>query len=141
MFLDSQNFCKSCLVCLKNKRSYERKQPLEPFKLPYNFPRGLVAMDIAYLSWTAAGYRYLLVIVDLFSKYIEAVPMKDQEAVTVAEALEYGWLYRHGYPFALLSDQGRNVDGALIRDTCDRNSIAKLELPAVYTITYHICAY
>ena len=25
MFLDSQDFCKSCLVCLKNKRSYERK--------------------------------------------------------------------------------------------------------------------
>ena len=83
-------------------------------------------MDIAYLPWTAAGYRYLLVIVDLFSEYIEAVPMKDQEAVTVAEALEYGWLHRYGYPFALLSDQGRNVDGELIRDTCDRNGIAKL---------------
>ena len=36
--------------------------------------------------------------------------MKDQEAVTVAEALEYGWLHRHGYPFNALinyTDQDR----------------------------------
>ena len=58
--------------------------------------------------------------------------MKDQEAVTVAEALEYGWLHRHGYPFALLSDQDRNVDGALIRDICDRNGIAKLHSSAYH---------
>ena len=27
MFLDTQNFCKCCEVCLRNKRSYDRKEP------------------------------------------------------------------------------------------------------------------
>ena len=52
MFLDTQSFCKGCEICLRSKRSYERRQPLKSFKLPYNFPRALIAMDIAHLPWT-----------------------------------------------------------------------------------------
>ena len=89
-------------------------------------------MDIAYLPWTSCGYRYVLVIVDLFSKYMEAIPMKDQEAVTVAEALEYGWFNRYGYPLALLSDQGRNVDGVLVRELSAKYGITKLHLSAYH---------
>lgn len=132
MFLDTQNFCKGCEVCLKSKRSYERKQPLNPFKLPFNSPRALIAMDIAYLPWTSCGYRYVLVIVDLFSKYMEAIPMKNQEAVTVAEALEYGWFNRYGYPLAMLSDQCRNVDGGVIRELCAKYGITKLHSSAYH---------
>lgn len=88
MFLDTQNFCRCCEICLRNKRSYGRKEPLKPIKLAYNFPRALIAMDIAYLPWSSTGY--VLIVVDLFSKYMEAIPMKNQEASTVVEALEYG---------------------------------------------------
>ena len=38
--------------------------------------------------------------------------MKNQ-AATIAEALEYGWLHRHGYNVDL-TDQHLNVDGTVI---------------------------
>ena len=125
MFSDTVEICKCCEVCLRSKRTYGKKEPMKLFKLPYKFPRALITMDIAYLPWTSDGYRYLLIIVDLFSKYLEAIPMKNQEAATVAEALEHGWFHRHSYPLALLSDQCPNVDGTVIREICAKYGIRK----------------
>ena len=132
MFLDVQNFCKCCEISLRNKRSYDRKEPLKPIKMPFNFPRALIAMDIAYLPWTSNGYRYVLIIVDLFSKFMEAIPMKNQESATIAEALQYGWFHRYGYPLALLSDQCPNVDGTVIRELCGKYGIRKLHSSAYH---------
>ena len=126
MFRDIESFCLACDVCLRSKRAVSRKHPLVPIKLPYNFPRAVVSFDIATLPWASGGYRYVLVMTDLFAKFIEAVPMKNQEASSVLGALEQGWFLRHGYPLALLSDQGRNVDGSLINGLCHRLGISKL---------------
>ena len=73
---------------------------------------------IATLPWSSRGHRYVPMIVDLFSKYIEAVAMHDQTAESVEEALMIEWIYRHGIPKVLLNDQGRNVDGKAIRELC-----------------------
>ena len=126
LFGDVERFCSTCEVCQKSKRSSTRRQPLVPIKLPYNFPRTVVSYDIATLPWSSGGFRYVLIITDLFAKFIEAVPMKNQEASSVVRALEQGWFLRHGYPLALLSDQGRNVDGALVNGLCERLGIEKL---------------
>ena len=86
----------------------------------------MVAYDVATLPWSKDGFRYVLIMVDLFSKYVEAMPMKDQTAQSITEALDSGWFLRHGYPLALLSDQGQNVDGCLVRQLCRRLGIEKL---------------
>ena len=67
MFKDIETFCSSCEVCLKSKRGNSRRQPLVPIELPYNFPRAMVSFDIATLPWSANGFRYILVITDMFS--------------------------------------------------------------------------
>ena len=115
--------CKKCMVCLKNKRSYSPKQPLNPIKLSCELPRAMIAFDVATLPWTKDGCRHVLIIVDLFSKYIEAIPMKKQTAQSIIEALESGWLLRHGYPVRTFSDQGPNVDGHLVRQLCQQLGI------------------
>ena len=60
--------------------------------------------------------------VDLFSKYAEAVAMHNP----VVAALESGWIHRHGSPITFLSDQGRNVDGSLVHEACRNWAIQKL---------------
>ena len=35
-------------------------------KIPFHEPRAVIAMDVATLPWSEDGYRYILVIVDLF---------------------------------------------------------------------------
>ena len=63
--------------------------------------------------------------VDLFSKQVEAWPMKDKESESVIEALENAWFNRHALPNILLSDQENAIDGRMIRDMCQRLGIQK----------------
>ena len=124
MIKDTKIFCGRCFVCLKNKRSTIPKQPLNPIQ-EYQYPRAMVSFDIATLPWAANGFRYVLIIVDLFAKFVEAVPLKSQDAKSIAKAFMDGWVLRHGYPLVLLSDQGRNVDGAIVRGVCEKLGIEK----------------
>ena len=71
------------------------------------------------------GYRYILLIDDLFSKYIEAVPLIDQNSSTIIKALYESWLSKHGYPQFLLTDQGSNVDGETMNNICREFHIEK----------------
>ena len=61
-----------------------------------------------------------------FTRWPEAVPLKDQKAETVARALVEEVVSRHGVPAILLSDQGPNFESALIKKLCDRLGIAKV---------------
>ena len=51
--------------------------------------------------------------------------MKDQEAETLKSALLGHWIYRHGKPSYLVSDQARNIDGVIINALCKDLDIEK----------------
>ena len=57
-----------------------------------------------------------MILVDLFSQFIELVPLKDQVANTICQAVLEGWIFKHGPPRIMLSDQGPNVDGTEERE-------------------------
>ena len=88
-----------------------------------------ISIDIAYTE----GYKYLLIMGDIFSKYFEAVPTKDQQAQTIVNALWKSWITRHGCPRYILSDQAGNVDGASIRDVCTNFGIEKRRTSSYYS--------
>ena len=77
-----------------NKASRASREPLEPYTLEKLKAWNVVAFDVAVLPWATMQYRYFLVIVDLFSKYIELVAMKNQEASTIKDALINQLTYR-----------------------------------------------
>jgi hypothetical protein len=53
------------------------------------------------------GHTYLLVAVDKFSKWIEAVPVTNQEATTAVKFFE-SIVYRYGVPNSIITDNGTN---------------------------------
>ena len=56
-----------------------------------------VAMDLLDTTTeTDRGNRYILVIADYFSKYVEAYPIPDKTAATVADRFVEGWALRYG---------------------------------------------
>ena len=69
------------------------------------------------LTETPRGNKVILVVVDAFTKYIEAVPLKDQTARTTAEALEQTML-RIGPPQTIITDQGTNFESELFKELC-----------------------
>ena len=68
---------------------------------------------------------------DAFSKWIECYAMKDQKAETITNIL-VDVFARLGIPEFLHSDQGRNFESALLKETCQSLGIIK-----THTTAYH----
>ena len=81
-------------------------------RMTKDHPGAAVGMDIGTLPWADGEYRYFLLIVDLFTRYIELVPLHNQTVDSVIAAFEQGWIYRgHGVPEVIITDQGAQLDG------------------------------
>jgi len=120
-----QSFTLHCQTCQKSKcDTRPPKAPLLPMFVP-NAPMQFLSLDIGYLPKDDSGYQYILLIGDVFSKYIDAIPLKDQTASTIASNLQTKWLYVHGTPSYLLTDQDSNVDGQVMHDICSSLGIEK----------------
>ena len=126
-------FSQGCETCQKTKcTTSPPKAPLVPMFIP-NAPMQFLSIDIAYLPKDNNGYQYLLLIGDIFSKFVQAVPLKDQTAPKIVDALLRNWIYIHGSPFYLLSDQGSNVDGEVMAEICNELGIEKRRSSAYHS--------
>ena len=103
-----------------------------PMVIP-SAPMQFISLDIAYMPTDTDGYKYILLVGDLFSKYIDAIPLRDQTAKSVVNAFSNNWLYIHGNPNYLLSDQGSTVDGDVVRAFCDQFGIEKRRSSAYHS--------
>ena len=88
-------------------------------------PMEFITIDIAHMPKDKDRCRYFLLIGDMFSKYIWAVALRDQEATSISGVLSSSWLFIHGMPSLLLSDQGSNIDGDVMRKLCEEYGIEK----------------
>ena len=59
---------------MRNKRAFQLKERLSEFELALKSPRMTVAYDVATLPWSSDHYRYVLIMVDMFSKFVEEYP-------------------------------------------------------------------
>ena len=77
-----QTYVASCTVCLARKSPCPRRAPMGHVTVGRRWER--VAMDLLEMSITSAkGNRYLLVMVDCFSRWTEACPLPDKTAISV----------------------------------------------------------
>ena len=68
----------------------------------------MIGVDlIGPLKTSRSGNKYILSVIDYYTKYAEAEALPNQEAETIVRALEEIFA-RHGMPSVLLTDQGRN---------------------------------
>ncbi|KMQ82837.1 integrase core domain protein [Lasius niger] len=85
-----------------------------------------IALDVlGPLPRTTGGNKYILVVMDYFSKWPEAYAIPDQEATTVSEELVQNWVSRFGVPLLMHSDQGRNFTSAVFHGMCKLLGIEK----------------
>lgn len=122
---------------LKRQR---RKSPPNRDKAPMktidvNEPFTFWALDyMGPVSETARGNKYILVVMDHFTKWCEAFPTKDQKASTVADCLISKVFSRFGPPLVLHSDQGSNFESTLMHEICNIMGVTKTR-----TTAYHPC--
>ena len=130
---DVVRYCKSCDICQRTiAKGKVAKVPLDKMPL-IETPFQRVAIDLVgpIAARTDSGYRYILTMVDYATRYPEAVPLKDIEAETVAEAL-VTMFTRVGIPEEVLSDQGSQFMSAVTKAVSRLLSLTQL-----VTTPYH----
>ena len=68
------------------------------------------------------GYRYLLMVIDVFSKYVWIVPLKDKKGESVTEAFKK--IFKEGRkPQYLWVDKGKEFYNKHVKDLLEKNGI------------------
>lgn len=116
MASDVKAWCKNCHECRRVKGPGPlHTAPLQQFMVGGPFER--IGMDIlGPFPRTKRGNRYVLVVADYFTKWPEVVAIPNQEAQTVAAALVEQVICRHGVPYEVHTDQGRNFESRLLQE-------------------------
>eukprot|EP00731_Ephydatia_muelleri_P035738 Em0153g13a len=129
---DVQNWCNTCAACISRKTPAP-KQRASLQSILVGQPMQLVAVDIlGPLPESGNGNSYILVVGDYFTRWMEAYPIQNQEAVTVAQKLVDEIFCRFSVPEQLHSDQGRQFESAVIKEICNLLHIEKTR-----TTAYH----
>ena len=122
---------RGCLACAQRKPPKQRLGHMA--SKPPRYPWETVAMDFCGpYATTESGMRYVLVLVDHFTKWVELVPTTDMQAITVVRAFYQRVICQHGVPGRLLSDNGPQFRSALVEALCKYFGIDK-----VYSSTYY----
>ena len=88
-------------------------------------PVEILAIDFTKLETASDGRENFLVLTDVFSKFTQAIPTRNQEAGTVAKVLVHEWFQRDGVPQKIHSDQGRDFESKLVKSLCELYGIKK----------------
>ena len=75
---------------------------------------------------SSKGNIYILTVIDHFSKWVELIPMRNQEAATVAKLLMDRVICVHGCPLQILTEQGANFESSLFRELCKLLAVDKI---------------
>ena len=108
-----------------------RKRPQKAAKAPVGTrrvggPLDRLATDIAGpFPLSDNGNKYILVVMDYFTKWVEAYAIPDSTAATVADKIVTEFISRFGIPLEIHSDQGRNYESHLFKQMCELLDITK----------------
>jgi transposase InsO family protein len=119
-----------CIPCARYHRGKAPKQtPLKPFVAGELWE--VVSVDITGPHpRSRRGYVFILTLVDHFTKWAEAVPIRNHTATTVARVLFDHVFSRFGMPIRCLTDQGAEFESALFTQLCQLMEIHKIRTTA-----------
>ncbi|CAF0993919.1 unnamed protein product [Brachionus calyciflorus] len=112
---DVQEFIERCIICQKTSDPKNKiRIPLNPLRPSY--PLEIVTTDsLGPLKTSKNGFKYILVVIDHFPKWIVLYAIKNIDAKTTAKFL-FEFICKFGIQTAFLSDQGKNYQAQLLQE-------------------------
>ena len=131
MWQEVKEYIRSCKGCQMSSRKDKARAPLQPLQVESE-PFSKVAFDlVGPLPTSSRGFKYVLTMMDLFSKFPAAVPLKRVDNLTVLDAM-LDVFSCYGLPKVLLTDQGSVFTSRLTKAMCSQFGITKIQ-----TTPYH----
>ena len=93
-----KRYMEACHICLKTKPKYTKIRPVYRWILLDYAPVQDLSIDIKAMPQAFGGYHLLLVITCDQTNLTIAVPLRDRQTQTIAEALIYRVIYLFGPP-------------------------------------------
>ncbi|XP_057793051.1 uncharacterized protein LOC131009656 [Salvia miltiorrhiza] len=98
---------------------HQPPEPLHPTVASWPFDAW--GMDVVGpLTKSSGGHLYILVATDYFSKWAEALPLKEVKKETVADFIKTRIIYRYGVPRYIITDNGTPFSNTLINKLCEK---------------------
>ncbi len=131
MRLDTDEHVAKCVKCAQYKVTSSGPAPILEYA-PSNRPWDVVSVDLLQLPTSAQGSKYLVVIVDIFSRYVLLAPIKEKTAKNIAHTLVSKLICEFFVPRVLLSDNGAELRNRLLQEICNQFGINH-----TFTVAYH----
>ena len=128
---DIRNWTRNCLKCQSSKINRHTKSPVGKFP-PTSSRFEHVHVDLVGPFPSSNGYRYIFTCVDRFTRWPEAIPIKDIDTETVAKAFIETWISRYGVPVSITSDRGSQFESTLFSKI-----LSVLGIQRFRTASYH----
>ncbi|CAF3481397.1 unnamed protein product [Rotaria socialis] len=126
------DICQTCQVCQRFKNPVNVADPGFK-KIISKHPFALISTDLINFTETTDHFKHCLVVIDHFSKFMVAVPLKNKTAETVVHALQHVVFERLlQLPIRILSDHGPEYDNKLYREM-----LVKFNIQPIYSSPHH----
>ena len=115
---DIEAYIANCLTCIQLKSTPEQniRPPLRGITHENSFPGDMMQIDLIGPFKPSAGFTQVLTAIDVFTKYLFAVPLRRVTARATTDALTTIFL-RHAYvPKILLTDKGSQLTSNLVKE-------------------------
>ena len=119
---DIKQYCTQCLTCAATNNPHSKKPvPLRRMLNPPTSFGQRVHMDlIGPLPTSPNGNKYILTMVDAYSKLVELIPIKDKTAESAADGIIKGWVSSHAVPNLILTDAGNEFKNRVMKSMCEK---------------------
>lgn len=125
MMNDIKKYIKNCLTCNKVKK-FEKKDKIPCKTILSKGPRDRYVIDLwhlpAELNSKFSNYRYILDVIDHFSKYTQSYLLNSKESLEIFPKIK-NFIQTYGVPKYLISDNGREFKNRILKDYCLENNI------------------
>jgi transposase InsO family protein len=121
-----------CRDCQRGKVTWQPAAATQSIPVPERRFTHLHVDLVGPLSTSTEGFKYLFTITDRSTRWVEAIPVKNMEAATIAGTLVAGWVSRFGVPAVITSDRGTQFTSVVWEALCNRLHIQHITTTAFY---------
>ena len=108
-------YVKSCIECESTKPKLNEPKVYYP-RIPLDYrPMARFSMDVKHMTKSKLGYKYILLCTCESTNWVVGIPIADEQAETIADALFYKVICVYGTPKAIICDEAPAFTSTLMQ--------------------------